>query len=249
MRAPRLGFRLALVFAVAAFALTGSTLFAQAGAPARRITAGADLPAACISSVVIRDIFYKSGSNAGLYVCTAANTWTLQSGLADVVGPASSTENGIAVFSDTTGKLLGSSTVTLSAGILDGLSIGNVAFGLMSISATNGNGIAFPTAGVALKNGTVGAALTFDLSSLSVNRIITVPDAAGTLTLGGNTFSGTGSVMLAAMPTLTDTLFAALGTPANGTIAYCSDCTKATPCAGSGTGAIAKRLNGAWDCD
>jgi hypothetical protein len=45
------------------------------------------------------------------------------------------------------------------------------------------------------------------------------------------------------------TLFAALGTPSNGTQRYCSDCTFANPCAGSGTGAIAKRLAGAWRCD
>jgi hypothetical protein len=40
-----------------------------------------------------------------------------------------------------------------------------------------------------------------------------------------------------------------LGTPANGTIAYCSDCTIANPCAGGGTGALAKRLNGVWVCN
>ena len=43
--------------------------------------------------------------------------------------------------------------------------------------------------------------------------------------------------------------FANLGTPADNRFCYCSDCAKATPCAGSGTGALAKRLNGAWDCD
>lgn len=37
--------------------------------------------------------------------------------------------------------------------------------------------------------------------------------------------------------------------PANGMIIYCSDCTKATPCAAAGTGALAVRLNGAWDCN
>lgn len=35
----------------------------------------------------------------------------------------------------------------------------------------------------------------------------------------------------------------------NGTFAYCSDCTITNPCAGSGTGALAKRLNGAWVCN
>ena len=43
--------------------------------------------------------------------------------------------------------------------------------------------------------------------------------------------------------------FANLGTPSNGTIVYCSDCTIAYPCAGGGTGALAKRLNGAWVCN
>lgn len=35
----------------------------------------------------------------------------------------------------------------------------------------------------------------------------------------------------------------------NGGFLYCSDCTKATPCAAAGTGSLAKRLNGAWDCN
>ncbi len=48
---------------------------------------------------------------------------------------------------------------------------------------------------------------------------------------------------------LAPVLFTNLGTPADGRLVYCSDCTKATPCAGSGNGAMAKRLNGAWDCD
>lgn len=43
--------------------------------------------------------------------------------------------------------------------------------------------------------------------------------------------------------------FADLGTPSNGTFAYCSDCLAQASCAGSGTGAFAKRLNGAWVCN
>jgi hypothetical protein len=45
------------------------------------------------------------------------------------------------------------------------------------------------------------------------------------------------------------TLFVNLGTPANGTFLYCSDCKIANPCAGGGTGALAKRLNGIWVCN
>jgi hypothetical protein len=43
--------------------------------------------------------------------------------------------------------------------------------------------------------------------------------------------------------------FANLGTPANGTFYYCTDCTEADPCAGSGTGAFARRLNNRWKCN
>src|SRR5579859_6442836 len=41
--------------------------------------------------------------------------------------------------------------------------------------------------------------------------------------------------------------FANLGTPANGAIVYCSDCTAANPTASGGTGAVVRRENGAWN--
>ncbi len=41
--------------------------------------------------------------------------------------------------------------------------------------------------------------------------------------------------------------FATLGTPEDGTIAYCSDCTSANPTAGGGGGSFVKRENGAWN--
>jgi hypothetical protein len=52
-------------------------------------------------------------------------------------------------------------------------------------------------------------------------------------------------------PTITilPTVFANLGTPANGTLYFCPDCTVTNPCAGAGTGALAKRLNGVWVCN
>lgn len=76
------------------------------------------------------------------------------------------------------------------------------------------------------------------LFSLDTNSNMTV----STITVSGQTFSTLGS------------------SATNGTFKYCSDCTVATPatctanllascvCAGSGTGAFAKRLNGAWYC-
>lgn len=48
------------------------------------------------------------------------------------------------------------------------------------------------------------------------------------------------------------TAFASLGAPANGTFEFCSDCTVVSgidnTCAGSGGGAMASRLGGAWKC-
>jgi hypothetical protein len=62
--------------------------------------------------------------------------------------------------------------------------------------------------------------------------------------------------------TVTGVSFSTLGNSAsNGTMLYCSDCTTTTPstctenllsscvCAGSGSGAFAKRLNGSWLCN
>ena len=49
---------------------------------------------------------------------------------------------------------------------------------------------------------------------------------------------------------LTNTLFANLRTDVDdGSIVFCADCTIANPCAGSGTGALAKRLNSTWVCN
>jgi hypothetical protein len=43
--------------------------------------------------------------------------------------------------------------------------------------------------------------------------------------------------------------FANLGAATNGSMIYCSDCQAIAVCAAAGTGAIAKRLNGAWVCN
>ena len=42
--------------------------------------------------------------------------------------------------------------------------------------------------------------------------------------------------------------FSALGTPTDGAVAYCADCARVSPCAGAGTGAMARREAGAWNC-
>ncbi len=64
-----------------------------------------------------------------------------------------------------------------------------------------------------------------------------------------------GSISIGSTPNT----FATLGTPSNGAITYCTDCTVTTAatcpgtqascvCAASGNGAFARRVNGAWYC-
>jgi hypothetical protein len=67
---------------------------------------------------------------------------------------------------------------------------------------------------------------------------------ANTLIIGDVDSAGLATSLI-----LGGTTIANLGNPANGTLKYCSDCRVANPCAGSGTGAIAKRLNGVWVCN
>ncbi len=83
-----------------------------------------------------------------------------------------------------------------------------------------------------INNRTFSAAAGFarlNYSYSGLNRIQTVVDG-GPVAYGGVTFAN-------------------LGTPVNGTFTFCSDCTIANPCAGGGTGAFAKRLNGVWVCN
>lgn len=42
--------------------------------------------------------------------------------------------------------------------------------------------------------------------------------------------------------------FANLATPNDGDVRYCTDCTAGSPCTGSGSGAVASRVAGAWNC-
>lgn len=80
---------------------------------------------------------------------------------------------------------------------------------------------------------TGGANLTASLR-VGISNAGTVTDTV--------TFNGSGGVTIAGIA------FASLPSSTNGTVLYCTDCTRTTTCAGSGTGAIAERLNGAWSC-
>lgn len=80
---------------------------------------------------------------------------------------------------------------------------------------------------------------------------LTSPVLTGNISVTGTVSGGmtvTGTTVSDALR-LTPTALSNLGAPGNGTLMYCSDCAKTTPCTSGGTGALAKRLNAAWDCN
>lgn len=143
-------------------------------------------------------------------------------------------------------------------GTQSGISItGNEFFN--SVAAATGRAIWFSGAGgtaVTIRGNYINAYAAAANTAIDPGGFnFTDSDFSGNSINGAGTAFGTfGATTRLAYPGVTllglgSTTNANLGTPANGTIIYCSDCTKATPCAGGGTGAFARRANGAWDCD
>ena len=138
-----------------------------------------------------------------------------------------------------------------TTGICNTTSGGNAGTGNRFI----GNSIRTPLEGSTLGN-LIGIDERGSGTYIAYNTLVGFPAGqdiynAGTNTvLVGNRRADTDATFRVSTDILfTATTFATLGAPANGTIKYCSNCTIANPCAGGGTGAIAKRLNGVWVCN
>ncbi len=96
------------ILVVVMLAVASGLLLAQA----THISTSGTLPTNCR----VGDIYNKTGTSAGLYRCSATNTWTaVGSGAGDVVGPSSATADRIAVFDGTTGKLIKDGGTTIAA--------------------------------------------------------------------------------------------------------------------------------------
>ena len=224
--------------------------------PAQPIRKVASLPATCTA------VGAASSSNAVLYQgrvyqCTATDTWTF------AVGVSSALTAGRLPYVGTGGILADSANATLSS--LGVLAVGGTTNGgsaqltLQGYSTNATNGIYGRLYFNANNNMSSDARQWLVTNATTAFRIIRSVDSGtpitlnttGTVTSGTVDFSidHTGLIATSGMIKLGAVAFATLGTPSNGTIAYCSDCAKATPCAGSGSGALAKRINGAWDCD
>lgn len=143
------------------------------------------------------------------------------------------------------------SSANLLAAVTGETGSGALAFATAPVFTTN---IDLGVTGVRISDDSDGAITFLGLSAGNDEDLtLNFDDTADTVVVS----SSTGVTQLS-LPTiqasvlsvlLAPTLFAALGTPSNGTIIYCSDCDTTNPCAGSGTGAIAKRLNGVWVCN
>jgi hypothetical protein len=72
---------------------------------------------------------------------------------------------------------------------------------------------------------------------------------AGTLVASSGSTGMRGTNLWTQNFQITPTLFANLGSPQNGSLYFCGDCTAASsPCTGSGSGTFAFRRNGSWVC-
>jgi hypothetical protein len=141
------------------------------------------------------------------------------------------------VFVATTGT--NQSTVTLT---LPTLPAGAVGYRVYRYDSANyGNGF-YGVLDVCAQLTTPITGVFYDTTAAPCGNSAPTSNRAGTTILNSNGFYGLSITIL-------KTPFANLGTPVNGTFYYCNDCTLANPCAGGGTGALAKRLNGIWVCN
>lgn len=163
---------------------------------------------------------------------TGSINWRNAAGTADVIGISVNASDNITIGASGASTFFGGTIV--GAGTFIMTSSGTAAAG--AIRLVNNTNIAWRNAGNTADI-TFGATSSDTLSSSH-------PIGATCLAIGTSCASTDTNLMR-----FNDKTFAQLGTPANGTLVYCSDCTFANPCASGGTGAFAKRLNGIWRCD
>jgi hypothetical protein len=123
--------------------------------------------------------------------------------------------------------------------------------------SVNGSTSAAPRYGIVLTSDGVNAPhmltmtgnnITGDLSAGSVGIYGGTVMSVG---IHGNYVAGVATPFSQIAGRITDATFTAATLPAfagNGSLVYCQDCVVAATCSGSGSGAFAKRLNGAWVC-
>lgn len=245
---------------------------------AKRISPLPTLPASCnpLNGEVVW-LTTGAGISPGLYTCTATNTWRL-AGLAGnslavaqgtltantpFINQTATWNNGAVVFTNIltnitdTASNAGSLLLSLQVGGNPQFSVNKSGFTSTTGGMSIGGSIAIAAAGNFSFTGST-------MMASSANGQLNYTNAAGTdfvsVTYGPESVTNPRIARSAAVAGQTQGIIilrgdgtpqvqASLGAATNGSIIYCSDCTIANPCAGGGTGAIAKRLNGAWVCN
>jgi hypothetical protein len=233
---------------------------------AYRVRPLAALPAFCnpLNGDVVM-LTAGAGISPGVYNCTATNTWrpigfqgnqfNIAQGTLTAVLPGlnitSTWNNAAVVFTGIKENI--TNTASAANSLLMDLQVGGASMfsvdkgGIVSISTSGnykvlGRSILFSGAD-GLWTMSNNAAVDFTRLVFGGNNVafpaITVSAAVGGQTQGIIITKGDG----------TTAVFADLGAATNGSMIYCSNCTIASPCAGGGTGSIAKRLNGVWVCN
>lgn len=185
---------------------------------------------------------------------TSAKTFTFPDASATVLTsatPVTTVQGGTGFASYTVGDFLFANTTTTLAKLAD---------------ASTGN---------ALISGGVGVAPSYGKIGLTTHVTGTLPAtnggtgqasymagdllfASSTTTLAGTTTPAVTRLDVGVAPGtplagsifMTGAALAALATPTNGSMIYCTDCLyNSNPCTGASTGAFAKRIAGAWRCD
>lgn len=187
--------------------------------PAYQIIYGATLPAFCNPNT--GDVFRLTAGTTGLYYCSAANVWTQ---LEEI------TPGGQVLVPDGTAALPGIAWISETDTGVYRAGAGQFTFSVATnpVAEINSNGFTLDTA-LGLAWG-LGAEDTF---------IVRAAAGLPQITSSGNLHG-----------LLLDSVTRAnlLGWAApNGSLVYCSDCGNLPACA-AGTGALAIRENGAWNC-
>lgn len=242
---------------------------------ASRIAPLPALPAVCDPNN--GDIVYLTagaGVSPGAYGCIAANTWRPLGAIGNqfVFNQGTITASTPFIQHTATWNNAGVSFVNFSSNITDTASAatsrlfqlqvgGADRFFVLKDGSLNSTSNVFAGAGNQFAFGSGGAARSRIASS--ADGLITLLNAAssgfGRLNLGPvnaanpaiatSTVGGQAQGIIILKADNNNQTFANLGAAANGSMIYCADCTIANPCAGAGTGAIAKRLNGVWVCN
>jgi len=129
-------------------------------------------------------VWGKLTSSQGLYYCTPANTWVgpfaaAGPGTGDVVGPASATDNAVARFDSTTGKLIQNSTAILS-------DAGAFAAGNGSASLPTYSFASDTSTGLYLSSGNPGFSSSGALRYTFGTSTLSVASTSGAVTFGGD---------------------------------------------------------------